>query len=246
MDMTNHPNVLILDYSVDRSEGPLFRRWLPADCKSTTVSVYSGEDIPDIDAFTHVMHSGSSLSICSDAEFYSEAERAILSCVEAGIPQMGVCYGHQLFCRVLVGPSSVRKCLNGLEAGWRNIEITGTGLNIPGVRSISRVFQFHFDEVAVLPSGAEIIATSRHTEIQGFMDRARRILSLQFHPEFVRKDGNDLYFKERRLLEENGIDLDTIQADGPNIDAGKIFFSYFMSSFLKSGEDLSNASTFKD
>ena len=244
--MIHHPHVLILDYSVDRSEGPLFRRWLPDECESTTVFVYSGEDIPDTGIFTHVMHTGSSLSISSDAEFYSEAERMILSCVENGIPQMGVCYSHQMFCRVLIGPSSVRKCSNGLEAGWRNVEMTGTGLNIPGVRSISRVFQFHFDEVTVLPSGAEIIATSRHTGIQGFIDRARKILSLQFHPEFTRKDGNDLYLKERRLLKENGIDLDAIQADGPNIDAGRIFFSYFMSSFLKSGEDLSNASTFKD
>lgn len=244
--MIHHPDVLILDYSVDRSEGPLFRRWLPDNCESTTVFVYSGEDIPDAGAFTHVMHTGSSLSICSDAEFYSEAERVILSCVEAGIPQMGVCYGHQLFCRVLVGLSSVRKCPNGLEAGWRNVEIKGTGLNIPGVRSISRVFQFHFDEVVALPSGAEIIAASRHTEIQGFIDRVRRILSLQFHPEFIRKDGNDLFFKERRLLEENGFDLNTIQADGPDIDAGRIFFSYFISSFLKSGEDLPYASTFKD
>ncbi|MCD4849066.1 MAG: type 1 glutamine amidotransferase [Candidatus Aegiribacteria sp.] len=244
--MIHPPNVLILDYSVDRSEGPLFRRWLPDECESTTVFVYSREDIPDTGVFTHVMHTGSSLSICSDAEFYSKAERVILSCVENGIPQMGVCYGHQLLCRVLVGPSSVRKCNNGLEAGWRNAVITGTGLNIQGVRAISRVFQFHFDEVVVLPSGAEIIATSRHTGIQGFMDKARRILSLQFHPEFSRKDGNHLFFKERRLLEENGFDLATIQADGPNIDAGRVFFSYFMSSFQKSGEDQPYASTFRD
>ena len=94
--------------------------------------------------------------------------------------------------------------------------------------------------------GAETIATSGHTEIQGFIDRARRILSLQFHPEFIRKDGNDLFFKERMLLEENGFDLDIIQADGPNIDAGRIFFSYFVSSFQKSGEDLPHASTVKD
>ena len=244
--MIHHPDVLILDYSVDRSEGPLFRRWLPDGCESTTVFVYSGEDIPDAGAFTHVMHTGSSLSICSDAEFYSEAERVILSCVETGIPQMGVCYGHQLFCRVLVGPSSVRKCPDGLEAGWRNVEIIGTGLNIPGVKPISRILQIHFDEVVALPYGAEIIATSRHTKIQGFIDRARRIFGLQFHPEFIRKDGYALLLKERRLLEENGIDVDAIQADGPNIDAGRIFFGYFMNSFLKSGEDLLHASTFED
>lgn len=244
--MIHHQNVLILDYSVDRSEGSLFRRWLPDGCESTTVFVYSGEDIPDAGAFTHVMHTGSSLSICSDADFYSEAERVILCCVETGIPQMGVCYGHQLLCRVLIGSTSVRKCSNGLEAGWRNIEMRGTGLNIPGVRPISRILQFHFDEVIALPSGAEIIATSGHTEIQGFIDKTRRILSLQFHPEFIRKYGNDLFLKERRLLEENGIDLDAIQTDGPNIDAGRIFFNYFMSNFQKSGEDLSYASTFKD
>ena len=244
--MIQHPNVLILDYSVDRSEGPLFKRWLPDGCLSTTVCVYFGEDISDVGTFTHVMHTGSSLSICTDTEFYSKVERVILFCVDAGIPQMGVCYGHQLFCRVLVGPSAVRKCPDGLEAGWRHVEIVGTGLNIPGVKPNSRILQIHFDEVVALPIGAEIIATSRHTEIQGFIDRARRILGLQFHPEFSRKDGNDLFLKDRRLLEDNGIDVDAIQADGPNIDAGRIFFTYFISNFLKSGEDLPHASTFED
>ena len=229
--MIRHQNVLILDYSVDRSEGPLFKRWLPEDCRSTTVCVHFGEDIPDAADFTHVMHTGSSLSICSDAEFYPEVERMILFCVKAGIPQMGVCYGHQLFCRVLVGRSAVRKCPDGLEAGWRDVEMVGTGLNIPGVKPESRILQSHFDEVVSLPIGAEIIATSRHTEIQGFIDRTRRIFSLQFHPEFARKDGNDLFLRERRLLEENFIDVDAILADGPNIDAGRIFFTYFITNY---------------
>lgn len=228
-----HPNVLILDYSVDKSEASLFRQWFPDGCDSTAVFMHFGEEIPNVGDFSHVMHTGSSLSICSDAGFHTEAARVIHYCVESGIPQMGVCYGHQLLCRVLIGSSAVEKCSNGFEAGWKDVQFIGKGLKIDGVERVSRLFQSHFDRVVALPDGAEIIATSEHTRIQGFIDKTRCLFSLQFHPEFSRKDGNELFRKEKKLLEENGIDVVAVLADGPSINAGMIFFRYFIENILK-------------
>ncbi|MCK4806611.1 MAG: type 1 glutamine amidotransferase [Candidatus Aegiribacteria sp.] len=227
----NTLNVLIFDYSVDRSEAPLFRRWLPDNCASTAVCVYFGDSFPDPLEYSHVMHTGSSLSICSDAGFLANAENTVRKCVAENIPQMGVCYGHQLISRSLLGSSAIGRCPNGLEAGWIDVEMTGSGLEIPGVVSVARVLQSHFDRVEKIPDTSEVIATNDHTEIQGFVDREKNLFSLQFHPEFTREEGNRHFLKEARLLEENGIDLESVLDDGPSLDTGKVFFEYFLNTF---------------
>ena len=227
----NTANVLILDYSVDRSEAPLFRRWFPDKCASTTAYIYSGDSFPDPCEYSHVMHTGSSLSICAESDFLEEAEEIVRKCVADGIPQMGVCYGHQLISRSLLGPSAIGRCSNGLEAGWIDVEMIGSGHEIPGAEPVSRVLQSHFDRVNKIPDTSEVIVTNAHTDIQGFIDREKNLFSLQFHPEFTRADGNELFLKEARLLEDNGIDLASVIEDGPSIEAGKVFFGYFLNTF---------------
>jgi len=231
-----HPNILILDYSVDRSEASLFRRWIPEDSISKAVFVYSGESIPDPLEYSHVMHTGSSLSICSDTEFLDRAEMTVRQCADEGIPQMGVCYGHQLICRSLLGPSAVGRCPGGLEAGWIDVRMTGSGLLIPGAEPVSRVLESHFDRVIRIPETASVIASNEHTDIQGFIDRKMKLFGLQFHPEFSRNDGNRLFQKDAELFEENGIDLQSVLDDGPSINTGSVFFTYFFSTFPGSGK----------
>lgn len=227
----NPENVLILDYSIDRSEAPLFKRWLPDKCNSTAVYVCFGDSIPDPLEYSHVMHTGSSVSICSDAEFLDDAEGIVKKCVSEGIPQMGVCYGHQLICRSLMGSSAVGRCPGGLEAGWIDVEMRGSGLSIPGAAEICRVLQSHFDRVVKMPETAELIASNSHTRIQGFIDTKNKLFNLQFHPEFTRSKGNSLFIKEARLIEENGIDLESVLDDGPSINTGNVFFGYFFNTF---------------
>ena len=220
--------VLILDYSVDRSEAPLFGRWLPEGSETEVSFVYFGDTIPSPAGFTRVMHTGSSLSICDDPDFMQEACEMVRDCVEAGIPQMGVCYGHQLLCKALLGPSAVDRCPGGMEAGWVNVSMKGSGLRIPGSKPVNRVLQSHFDRVVSLPPGSEVIAWNGHTAIQAFADRSRRLLGMQFHPEFDRDEGNRLFSKERKLLADNGIDVESVLKDGPSLETGRVFFGYFM------------------
>ena len=231
-----HPNVLILDYSVDRSEASLFKRWFPDGCNSSVVYVNSGDSIPAPLRYSHVMHTGSSLSIRSDTDFLEDAESLVRRCAAERIPQMGVCYGHQLICRALLGSSAVSVCPGGLEAGWIDVEVTGTGLEIPGAAPVFRVFQSHFDRVLRIPETAEVIAKNGHTEIQAFIDRKNNLFSMQFHPEFMRSEGNRLFSKEEKLLKDNGIDLQTVLDDGPSINTGNIFFGYFLNTFRNQGK----------
>src|SRR5256885_14574136 len=43
----------------------------------------------------------------------------------------------------------------------------------------------HSDTVVAPPVGAEIVATSDHTPVAAFEDRARKLYGVQFHPEVV-------------------------------------------------------------
>lgn len=223
--------VLILDYSVDRTEAALFRRGFPAGTVSEAAFVRTGEDLPDPAGFTHVVHSGSSLSICGDAPFLEAAGDLIRRLASGGIPQMGICYGHQLLCRALVGPHAVRKTPGGLEMGWREVVQTGDPVEVPAAGRSFTVLQSHFDEVVEPPPGSVVVMTGGASRVQGFVHRELKLFGTQFHPEFDREEGNRLFRKERALAERNGLDPEALLSGGPSIDAGRIFFGHFLSGF---------------
>lgn len=219
--------ILLLDYSVDRSEASLFCAYFPESCSCETVYVYFNQEIPSPDGFTHVIHTGSSASICENADYLEDSIQLVRHAVDSGIPQMGVCYGHQLLCLALLGRNAVEKCENGMEAGWIDVNMKGTGLKISGA-PVVRVLQSHFDRVNRIPPSSEVIALNGHTPFQGFLDEEKLLLGVQFHPEFTRDEGNRLFEKNRQLLEENGIEVDGVLGSGPSLNTGEVFIGHFL------------------
>ena len=141
---------------------------------------------------------------------------------------MGICYGHQLVCKTLVGDHAVRSSPNGLEAGWGPVTFTEKAMEMLGVRESEVIWQYHFDEVTELPEGAQLLATNPHTRIQAYVNFEQHLLGTQFHPEFDRGAGNELYLEDRQLLEKHNRNVDEMIKNGPSIEAGKIFFGYFL------------------
>ena len=227
----SNKKILILDYSVTRIEASAITRWIPADALITSLFIHTEESFPDdlveID-FTHVIHSGSELSITSEAPFTKRAVAFIQRLRDKGISQMGICYGHQLVCLALVGKHAVRKSPKGLEAGWGNITFSENGMRLLGVHEKEVVWQYHFDEVVELPEGSELLATNDHTEIQAYINEKQKLFGTQFHPEFDVETGNELYLRDRELLESNNYNVEEFVKRGPSIDTGKIFFDFFL------------------
>ena len=126
------------------------------------------EDLLD-DGFTHAIHSGSALSINDTAPFLDRAVDFIRKARDRGMSQMGICYGHQLVCRALVGIEAVCACPNGMEAGWRPVNFLDEAVKALDIRKTEHVWQHHFDEVTEPPEGSDIsgprtrIAESKHT-----------------------------------------------------------------------------------
>jgi hypothetical protein len=56
----------------------------------------------------------------------------------------------------------------------------------------------------------------------------QRLFGTQFHPEFDREPGNEIYARDRKMLEKNGYNVDEILKGGPSLEAGKVFFGFFL------------------
>lgn len=227
----NLKNILILDYSKDRLETPNIKRWLPADAQVTSLFIDTEESFPDDlieQGFTHVIHTGSALSITKPAPFTEKAVAYIQKARDEGVSQMGICYGHQLVCGALVGKHAVRSSPKGMEAGWGQVRFDRKAMNILGIRESEVVWQHHFDEVTELPPGSELLATNTHTQVQAYVNYEYRLFGTQFHPEFDKEPGNKIFLRDRALLESNNYNVDEILKGGPSIEAGKIFFGFFL------------------
>ncbi len=222
---------LILDYSVDRSESMVIKRWLPADSPVSSLFTDTEESFPDNlinEDFTHVIHSGSLLSITKIAPFTTKAVNFIRQIRDKGIWQMGICYGHQLVCRALIGKHAVRSSPNGFEAGWCNVNFVNDSMKMFSVRENETVWQHHFDEVTELPEGSLLLATNPHSTIQAYVNYNQHLFGTQFHPEFDKETGDAFFLKDRELLEENSYNVDSIITRGPSFDTGKTLFTFFI------------------
>ncbi|MBT3634763.1 MAG: C26 family cysteine hydrolase domain-containing family [Candidatus Marinimicrobia bacterium] len=223
--------ILILDYSVSRMETPAIKKWLPEDAIVTSFFIDTEEffpkDLLERD-FTHVIHSGSELSITKTSPFTNKAISYIKIFRDKGIAQFGICYGHQLISRALVGKQSVRSSPNGVEAGWDPVSFNDHAMKLFGIRESEVVWQYHFDEVIEMPEGSKLLATSPHTKIQAYVNYEQNLLGTQFHPEFDKETGDKLFLDDREQLERNNYNVDEMVTKGPSFDTGNIFFDYFL------------------
>ena len=223
--------ILILDYSVSRIEASAIGRWVPPEAEVTSLFIDTEESFPESlgsEGFTHVIHSGSELSINEDSPFTSRAINFIGEIRDQGIPQMGICYGHQLLCRALVGKHAVRKNPNGFEAGWVKVKFNKSAMDLFDVNESEVVWQHHFDEVIELPEGSESLATNEHTNIQSFINTEQNLFGTQFHPEFDKEAGDKIYIKDKKLLETHNYSVEEIIKRSPSMDTGRVFFDYFL------------------
>jgi len=228
------PKVLILDYSIDHFETPIIKGFLKRHFGYDTTAVYINTEasfrnnLIEQD-FTHVIHTGSTLSINDVSPFTKKAVQYVQDLVDKGTWQFGICYGHQLIGLALVGAHAVRETPKGLEAGWGEVEFNTLGQKLLKLNPVERIWQHHFDEVTQLPEGSKILATNNHSQIQAYINDDKHLLGTQFHPEINLRQGNNYFLYDRPLLKEHGYDVDAMVQQTPTCDALKVFFGFFLS-----------------
>ena len=101
--------------------------------------------------------------------------------LSAGVPVLGICYGHQLLAHHLGG--RVEKGTRG-EYGIAELTVTEEDPLWHGVAH-SQIWMSHFDTVAAIPQGFRITARSAVSGIAAMSHPARKLFGIQFHPEVI-------------------------------------------------------------
>lgn len=106
--------------------------------------------------------------------------------LHAGVPVLGICYGHQLIAHHLGG--SVQKGDRG-EYGVARLELIADDRLWRGVDRSFQIWMSHRDSVTQMPPGFAVIANTESCGIAGMADTTRNLYGIQFHPEVVHTHG---------------------------------------------------------
>ncbi|MCC6728228.1 MAG: glutamine-hydrolyzing GMP synthase [Chthonomonadales bacterium] len=99
---------------------------------------------------------------------------------EAGVPVLGICYGHQLMARQLGG--QVRVAAHR-EYGRAELTVVDPDPLFAGLPPDLTCWMSHGDSVLAPPPGFRIAATTPTTPVAAMVDPRRQLYGVQFHPE---------------------------------------------------------------
>ncbi len=103
----------------------------------------------------------------------------------AGVPTLGICYGHQVMARALGG---VVERTGLAEYGATRLAVATPGVLFAGSPAAWQVWMSHGDTVTAAPPGFTVTAATDATPVAGFEDPARGLFGVQFHPEVVHSE----------------------------------------------------------
>ena len=139
--------------------------------------------------YSHLLITGSSLSASQGSEFDEIIIKVIQYFVKIQKPILGICHGHQMIARALVGNAACKKAKTP-EFGWKKMQIKANPL-FEGI--VNPVFlESHYDEVCNLPEDFKIIAANNECEVQAFQYKNLPVWGVQFHPEMQFNNGTEM------------------------------------------------------
>jgi GMP synthase (glutamine-hydrolysing) len=176
--------------------------------KLRLLRAHQGERLGDLPPGTKgIIVSGSPLSLTAPEPWMDELGDRLLRLGAAGVPVLGVCFGHQLLGRA-AGAKVVRNA-KGREIGTVKVQLTPEGRNDPlfawsGTGEIA-VQETHLDVVDAVPAGAKLLASNEVCATQAFR-LSETVAAIQFHPEISPEIMRDLIGSRADLIRSEGGD----------------------------------------
>jgi len=129
-----------------------------------------GTRIEGPDEYDVVVITGSRRNVSMWEPWMDKVAKLIKEC---NVPLYGICFGHQIICKVLGG--------NVLRAGEKTERMVNVNYN--DGRVVNQLFT-HQDHV-INAGEMKVIASSEHCDIVACVHPTREIKTVQFHPEAV-------------------------------------------------------------
>lgn len=161
-------------------------------------------ELPALSEISGVVVSGSHAMV-TDCLLWSERlAQWLKSCVDASVPVLGICYGHQVLAHACGGVVDYHP--EGIEIGTRTIQLTAAAqqdllfANIPCEFPAQLV---HSQSVRKLPDTAILLASGEHEPHQAYRV-GQCAWGVQFHPEFSAQAMKKyIQLLEQKLISEN-------------------------------------------
>lgn len=180
---------------------------------STQIRVDLDEIVPDLRDYDAVIFAGGEYRPDEFEEPIFQAERErIMEALEAKVPILGICLGHQLLAHWLGGEVKTGRW----EIGWLPVTINETGRSDPllaGLGETFHAFLWHGDQITQLPPGATLLASSEKCRVQAYRLDGLPVWGVQFNPQYdpVIAEG---VIRAAKTLPKYGYDLDEMVATG--------------------------------
>ena len=172
---------------------------------------YRGDRLPLPEDIRGVVITGSHAMVTDQAAWSEGTKAWIPEIVTAGIPLLGICFGHQLLAHALGG--RVAACAVGVEIGTVEINLrkqAAEDILFQHLPERIHVHASHTESVVRLPRNAVLLASNTHEPHHAFAI-GRAAWGLQFHPEFD-ADIMDTYMDEfADMVRSSGQDPDVLK-----------------------------------
>jgi len=190
----NRPRVALLNAAHDPTDTTRnFRRELDAEL----VEFHAADgDLPSDHDFDGVVVTGSRSSVYWDEEWIDALVAYVADCHDAGVPVLGVCFGHQVVAAALGGRVAD---MGEYEIGYRSVERVADDPLFDGVGETFTAFTTHSDAVVELPPGARLLAENDYG-VHAF--RLGESVGVQFHPEYDTDTAESVTTRKDDLADE--------------------------------------------
>jgi GMP synthase (glutamine-hydrolysing) len=177
----------------------------------TTIDVQSGHNLPPPKRVAAAVVTGSAAMVSDRHEWSERTAQWLADAVRAGVPVLGVCYGHQLLAHALGG--RVEYNPRGREIGTVRIDCTEHARDdaLFGASDPFTAQATHLQTVLEPPANAVVLARSTHDEHQA-VRYGRRAWGLQFHPEFSVAAMRGYLHLRAEALRNEGLDARALSA----------------------------------
>ncbi|HWR01809.1 MAG TPA: glutamine amidotransferase [Chlorobaculum sp.] len=171
------------------------------------IDAVQGEQLPGADLCSGVVVTGSHAMVTDDLPWSLGIERWIPGLLNAEVPFLGICYGHQLLGRATGGTVGYHPL--GREVGTVTVELNDEAGDDGLFRGIPKLFHAHAthtQSVLQLPPGAVLLGGNAHEPHHAFRI-GRCAWGVQFHPEYTAEVMRGYIEEQRRSLDAAGKDV---------------------------------------